>query len=198
MDTLTDLKGLWKKQEVNAAPEIKELSSKATSVTRNILFRLFVSGAAIACLTAYFVHTLMSSTELEIMTRIGMTLVVMAMVAYLISANSLLNLLLKTDYSWDSNAFLNKLIVINKKQEFIYKKLVIGYMAALLLGFILCMPQYSRGLTLAHQMLQIAEVVACILVAWFVFRPRELKKQRQIAEIINKLQSIQSQLSNNA
>ena len=130
-----------------------------------------------------------------ITTKIGLTLVIVAIVVFVATTNQMFPLLAKTDVETDSQHFLAQMIRIKHKQEFLNKTMLTGYFIFLSLGIFLYMIEYAGRGSLTFQIIAYGLTFAWIAFNWFYIRTKTIKKQLSaINEIIVRLEGVNKQL----
>jgi len=199
MSTEIDFKSLWNKQPAGDIPDTKELFAKADKLkrkTRNCLIKSNV----VLLFVAIFVGCVGFNIDHEnLTTKIGIALIITAIVFYLIAYNQTLPLLFKTNPQSSSHDYLEQLISIKRKQEFLNTVMVNIYFVLLSTGLCLYMLQFGMKLSESGAIFYYAVTFAWIAIAWFYLRPRGVKKQaKPLNELIAKLEEVNKQLDSNS
>jgi hypothetical protein len=130
-----------------------------------------------------------------ITTRIGLTLIIIAIVTFLAATNQMIPLLAKTNVETDSQHFLGQMIRIKQKQEFLNKKMLTGYFILLSVGLFLYMIEYAGRGSLTFQLIAYGITFAWIAFNWFYIRTKTIKKQQSaINDIVDRLEAVNNQL----
>jgi hypothetical protein len=197
MKNTNDLKEIWKQNESTTVPPIQEVTTRAKGTIRKIRNKLFFSGFIAAAVLGYLIYTQTKMQNEMLTTKIGVTIMALGIVLYLIVSNSILNMFLKNEFSADSRTFLDKMIVLKGKLEMLYKTITTIYFVALTAGLFLALIEQTMSETVLHKVLTYGLSVVWIAFAWFVLRPREMKKLYRLTDSINSLQNIRSQFAEN-
>lgn len=191
-----DFKELWNKQEAINVPDAKEILKEVSQLkkrTRNRLLFLNISlvlTILFILLIAIYYHPQM------ITTKIGIALAILAMVAYLIPSNNNIQYLFKSDTEANSSEYVQQLILLKKKQKFLQTTMLTLYFIFLSFGIFLYMIEYTDFTNLSDIVLSYGLVAGWILVNWFYFRPKAIKRGRtKLNDLISKLENINNQLS---
>ena len=95
----------------------------------------------------------------------------------------------------DSRGYLNQMIKLKRKQEFIGSTLISAYFIFLSLGLALYMIEYVRRGSLVFQLSAYGLSFAWIAFAFFYLAPKGIRKQRKaINEVIARLEEVNGQL----
>jgi uncharacterized membrane protein len=104
---------------------------------------------------------------------------------------------LKNEFSTDSRTFLDKMIELKNKLELLYKTITTIYFIALSVGLFLALIEQTMPESMIHKVLTYGLSAVWIAFAWFVLRPREMKKLYKLTDSVNSLQSIRNQFAEN-
>ncbi|MCB0507408.1 MAG: hypothetical protein R2739_00105 [Chitinophagales bacterium] len=185
---------LWSKQE-STPPDIKELSKKIHSFKRKNILRIILTNVVLAGTIAFIIFVWMHYQPQLLTTKIGIILTVLAMVIYIIVTNNTISLFKKTTTVASNQEYLQNLLAIKQKQQFINTTIMKIYFILLSIGIGLYMIEYASRMSFWGAIVTYAITFAWILFNWIYTRPRKIKKQEQkMNEIISKLEEIQSQL----
>ncbi|TDE11969.1 hypothetical protein [Dyadobacter psychrotolerans] len=196
MDT-NNLKDLWNKQDAIPQPDLNELLKSALKLknkNRNQMLLVMAMGVA----TMLFILTIGYFIEPELITtRIGVALIILAIIFFLVSSGGLLRLLMKdADQSLNAADYLQLLITIKEKQLVLGTRIMNLYFAALGMGLLLYMIEYTLKMPLIGGLIAYGITAAWILFNWVYLRPRILSKQQaKISEVIKNLEKVNNQLS---
>ena len=195
MNTEMDLKALWNKQDTGFAPDTKELLSKAHSLkkkTRNKLIRL---NLALLATIAFMLYVGFNIDEILLTTKLGITLVIIAMLSYLVVYNQIMPMLFKDNWDADSHEYLRELIMIKRKRDFLNKVMINIYFTLLTTGMFLYMYQFTLHDNVIGVILSYGLTFGWIGLSWFYLRPRGIKrKEKPLIEMIAKLEELNRQL----
>jgi hypothetical protein len=195
MSTEIDFKSLWNKEGTSDIPDTKELIEKAGDlkrITRSKLIRLNLLLLATAVFMIYIGFNIDNE---KLTTKIGIALITVAIVSYLAAYNQLMPLLFKSDMEMSSHEYLNQLIRIKRKQDFLNKVMINVYFSLFSVGMFLYLLQFAMRGTLIGNVLVYGLTFGWIGFSWFYLRPRGIKKKQQpLMEMINKLKAVDEQL----
>ena len=196
MDT-NNFKDLWNKQGAIPQPDYGQLiksASKLRNKSRNQMLGVMAMGIA----TMLFILTIGYFIEPELVTtRIGIALIILAIIFFLVSSGGLLRLLLKdADHSLNAADYLQLLITIKEKQLLLGTRIMNMYFIALGVGLLLYMIEYTLKMPLIGGVIAYGITATWILFNWIYLRPRILNKQQaKISEVIQNLEKVNDQLS---
>jgi hypothetical protein len=194
MSTNIDFKTLWNKQNINT-PDMNEIFEKAGRLRRKTLIRIWVTNVMLSLTVVLVTFVLIDTKSDMITTKIGICLMIIAMVMYLIVSNQLLPLVNKIDMSTDSKRYLSGLIRIKHKQEFLNTTIATIYFAFLSLGLALNMVEYLSKVSSLFKILAYASTFVWMAICWFYLNPKTSRKQRNtINGLIEKLEAVNEQL----
>ena len=177
MSANIDLKNLWHQQEV-AQPNRDELMSKLKKfkkarlnqlVVLNIL--LLTTVGIISLIWYYFQPKLIS-------TKIGMVLVIIAMLIFLLAYNQLFRLYESSAISKSNSDYLNDLIAIKRKQKFLQTTMMQLYFGLLSLGICLYLFEYVSLMPIFWGITTYVLTLGWVLFNWIYLRPKIIKKQQ--------------------
>jgi len=195
MSAEIDFKALWSNEE-SRVPDVKEIIEKAgqlTFKTRKTIWRQYI----LLSLTAIFIVFIWWYFQPKMLTtKIGIVLIIVAIISFLTAAGKLLPLLFKVDLETDSRQYLNQLIHIRHKQEFLNKTMLNCYFILLSLGVSLYMIEYVKRGTIIFQLMAYGVTFLWLAFNWFYIRPKTVKKQQKaINDVISKLDALNGQMT---
>lgn len=194
MNNDIDFKKIWNKQEIEIL-ELKNLYNKANRFKRNHLYRiiaanllLLITSISIALIWYYYQPNLLT-------TKIGIILVILAMVIYLISYNTILPLLLNNSVEDNSKEFLQQLISLKEKQLFQQTTMLSVYFIILSLGIGFYLFEYVLRMTIVWGIVAYGLTALWIAINWFYLRPKTIKKQQERTnKFISRFRELNEQL----
>jgi len=195
MSTEVDLKALWNKEEAKDMPDTKELLKKAGSLRKAARIRLIIQSVVLVAVVAILLGVGLNIDHKQPTTTIGLVLMLAAIVSYLIATNQLLPMLFKSNIEGSSQEYLNQLIRIKRKNEFLDKVMINIYFSLLMVGFSLYMVQFSMKMSTAWAVFLYVITLACLTVTWVYSRTHEIKKAiKPLNDTIKKLEAMNEQL----
>ena len=193
-DNNIDFKDLWKKQTVNQ-PDIKDLLTRISKFKKAALRSLWITNIMLFATSAFIVFIWMYYQPQFISTKIGIVLTILAMAVYVFVYNKLMTDYKNIDSTQTNQEYLQKLISIKKKQQFLQTKMMTFYFALLTIGICLYMYEYTSRMSILGASLAYGITLLWMLFNWFYLRPKQIKKQQEkINTLIEKFEEINSQL----
>jgi len=190
-----DFKALWNKEGISDIPNTKELFEKADGLKRKTRNRLIGLNLMLLVTAAFILYIGFNIDNEQLTTKIGIMLIIIAIVSYLIAYNQQLPMLFKTNMQSSSQEYLNQLISIKHKQEFLNKVMITIYFILLSAGLFLYMLQFVMKMSIGWGTISFVLSFGWIAFSWFYLRPRNIKKkQRALNEMITKLEAVNGQL----
>lgn len=194
MNNNIDFKDLWKKQTISP-PDIDELFSNLNQFKKTSLRKLILSNVLLIGTSAFIIFIWYYYQPQLITTKIGIVLIILAIVIYLFVYNQLLPSLKTIDNKLSNNKYLQNLISIKRKQQFLQSTMLNLYFILLSSGICLYMYEYTSRMTTFWAIFAYALTLAWIGFNWFYIRPKTIKKQQnKLDELISKFESVQQQL----
>jgi prepilin signal peptidase PulO-like enzyme (type II secretory pathway) len=189
-----DFKALWNRQD-SSVPDMAEILEKAGQLnrkTRNNIWRQYI---LLSLTIIFLIWVWWYYQPTMVTTKIGIMLVIIAIVSYLTIAGQLLPLLFKVNLETDSRQYLNRLIQIKQKQEFLNKTILNAYFILLSSGIFLYMIEYVGRGSIVFQLTAYGITSLWIAFNWFYIRPKTINKQQKaINDVIGKLELLNGQL----
>jgi len=195
MSNNIDLKKIWNMQE-SEIPKTKDLFKKANQFKSNNLYKLLAANIA-AVVTSIAIGFIWYYYQPELLTtKIGIVLVIVAMILFIIAYNDTIPLLLKNNLENNSKQYLQQLLLLKRKQLFLQKTILNSYFILLLLGISLYMIEYTSKMTIVWGVFSYGITLLWIAINWFFFRPRVIKKQQsKINTLISKFRKVNDQFN---
>ena len=99
------------------------------------------------------------------------------------------------DANQTNHEYLQKLIEIKKKQQFMQSTVLSWYFVVLLAGICLYMYEYASRMKVFYALLTYGVTLLWIGFNWFYLRPKQIKKQQEkINQLIGKFEEVNAQL----
>ncbi|HEY8930989.1 MAG TPA: hypothetical protein VIM55_17425 [Mucilaginibacter sp.] len=195
MSNSIDFKALWNREETSA-PDVGEIFARANKLNRNSRRKIMVCNILLILTIVFYGLMWWHFHPQMITTKIGWTLMIGAMVMYVISNYQLYPLLVKADMETDSHAFLSQMIRIKYKQESIDNLIIKIYFLLLAVGLGFYYIEYLKKGKLILQITVYGITLALLALNWFYLQERKTKKQHKaMNEIISKLEAVNAQLN---
>ncbi|WP_276379836.1 hypothetical protein [Flavobacterium sp. H4147] len=193
-DNTINFKDLWKKQTINQ-PDMQDLLIRVSKFKKAALRSLWISNILLGLTSAFIIFIWIYYQPQFISTKIGIVLVILAMVIYLFVYNKLLSSYKNIDATQTNQEYLQKLIVIKKKQQFLQTKMMSFYFVMLTAGICLYMYEYASRMSVLGAGLTYGITLLWMLFNWFFIRPKQIKKQQdKINSLIEKFEEVNNQL----
>jgi len=193
MSNNIDFKELWSRGKASA-PDVSEIFAKANRLTRKTRCKIWWSNVILSITILLMIFIWWYYQPQLLTTKIGLILILIAIVMFLITTNQLVPLLSKADEETDSRHFLQHVIRIKRKQEFLNKTMLTGYFILLSVGISLYFIEYASRGSLVFQLTVYGLTFAWIILNWIYIRTRTIKKQQKaINDIIARLEEVNGQ-----
>jgi hypothetical protein len=193
MNNFDDLKSAWLNQEVKL-PTASEVVAEARKLKRNILMKNIL---AVLTLTATMVYIAVVGVhyKFEMMsTRMGIIIILISILGGIVLNSQLLTIALQGNSNANSRDYLQQLLRYRNKQRFMQTTGMAFYFLGLTIGFIFYFYEFYRT-SHAIGIIAYSATLLWIAIAWFVLRPRAIKKQeKKLGSMIEKLEQIEAQL----
>ncbi|QDW19113.1 hypothetical protein [Flavobacterium sp. KBS0721] len=189
-----DFKDLWKKQAVNQ-PNIEDILARLKQFKKSSLRSLWRTNILLTATSAFIIFVWYHYQPEFISTKIGIILAILAMVMYVGVYNRLLGTYKNIDSTQTNQEYLQQLISIRKKQQYMQSKILSWYFILLLVGICLYMYEYASRMTVFYALITYGITLLWIALNWFYIRPKQIKKQEtKINHLIEKFEEINHQL----
>jgi len=197
MSSNIDLKALWQQQPAGDKPDINAVIKKAMSIKNKTRNKLIWTNLVLTA-TAIFVIVIWANLSTRIFTTtMGIILIVCSIVAFVAVSSGLHTELFKGHPEADTFTYLNELVSIQKKQQFIQTKVMRLYFVFLSLGLFLYMLEFEKKMSILWASVTLLCSFGWLAFAYFYLGRRQFKKQQaEMNGAIEKLQAINGQLAN--
>lgn len=193
MDNI-DFNDLWKKQTVNQS-NMEDLLARLKQFKKTSLRALWKINILLAATTAFMIFVWCHYQPQFVSTKIGIILGILAMAMYVGVYNGLLNTYKNIDSTQTNHEYLQQLILIRKKQQYMQSTILSWYFVLLLAGICLYMYEYVSRMTVFYALITYGVTLLWIAFNWFYIRPKQIKKQEsKINALIGKFEEINNQL----
>ena len=186
---------LWSGQKAEQ-PALKDLFVKMNNFKKANRKRIIVTNV-LFLLTSIFILCIWYFCQPQLLTtKIGITLIILAMAIFAISSTNNSGLLKKTNEAESNQKFLTNLLAIKEKQQFMQTTMLNIYFVLFSTGIALYMAEYTSRMTTFRAVFAYGITGLWILFNWFYVRPKQIKKQQsKLKEIIRKFEDLQTQLN---
>ena len=193
-DNNIDFKDLWKKQSVSQ-PDLTDLLARLSKFKKAALRSLWMINILLSVTSVFIVFIWIYYQPQFVSTKIGIVLTILAMVVYVFVYNKLMSDYKNIDATQANQEYLQKLISIKKKQQFLQTKMMSFYFIVLTLGICLYMYEYASRMSALGASLTYGITLLWMLFNWFYIRPKQIKKQQEkINTLIEKFEEVNNQL----
>lgn len=194
MDTNIDFKNIWK-QQTSPKPNIEELLNRLKKFKNENLRKLILTNLLLIATSLCIAFIWYRYQPQFTSTKIGIVLVILAMVIFLLAYNRMFMIFYKIDNTQSNSEYLQNLYLIKNKQKFMQTTMLNLYFIMLFLGICLYMYEYALKMSPVSAILVYAATLIWIGFNWFYIRPKTIKKQQgKVDELINKFEQINNQL----
>lgn len=189
-----DFKDLWKKQTISQ-PNIEDLLARLKQFKKAGLRTLWITNILLFATCAFIIFVWYTYQPEFISTKIGIVLVILAMVIYLVFYNRLASTYKDIVTAQTNQEYLQKLILIKKKQQFMQSTMLSLYFILLGVGIGLYMYEYTVRMTTFWAVFIYGITSLWIVFNWFYIRPKQIKKQQsKLNDLIAKFEEVNNQL----
>ncbi|KUJ60495.1 hypothetical protein AR687_18100 [Flavobacteriaceae bacterium CRH] len=193
-DNNIDFKDLWKKQTVSQ-PNIEDLLSRLKQFKKANLRSLWKTNILLFATSAFILFVWYYYQPQFISSKIGIVLAIIAMTMYVLVYNRSLKDFKDIDTTQTNHEYLQKLISIKKKQQFMQSTILSWYFVLLLVGICLYMYEYASRMTVFYALVTYGVTLLWIGFNWFYLRPKQIKKQEEkVNSLIEKFEEVNKQL----
>jgi len=187
-------KDLWKKQTVSQ-PDMQDLLSRVSVFKKVALRSLWMTNIMLLATSIFIIFIWIYYQPQLISTKIGIILIILAMMIYLLVYNKLFGKYKDIDATTTNHDYLQKLVLIKKKQQFLQTNMMSLYFVILSAGLGLYMYEYASRMTFLGAGLTYGITFLWILFSWFFIRPKQIKKQQdKINNLIQRFEEVTHQL----
>jgi len=195
MSAEIDFKALWNKEEAKDMPDTKELLKKAGNIRKMTRIKLVTQSLILLATVIFLLWVGFRIDKAQPITIVGLVMIIVAIVSYLIVANQMLPMLLRSHIEDSSQEYLNQLIRIKRKNDFINKVMINIYFGLLCLGILLYSLQFTARMSTGWEIFYYTMTFGWIGFSWFWSRPRGIKKKQQpLLDMIARLEAVNKQL----
>jgi|SRR5690606_29087500 len=189
-----DFSTIWKQQKVNQ-PDMEDLLIKLKQFKKSNLLKLIFVNISLIVTSCFIILIWYVFKPQLITTKIGIVLIILAMIIFIFSTNKLFFVFNKINNAQSNIEYLQSLATIKTKQKFIQTTIIGLYFILLSVGICLYLYEYTSRMTIGWAIFSYLITLAWIGFDWFYIRPRTIKKQEmKLDELINKFESINKQL----
>jgi uncharacterized membrane protein YidH (DUF202 family) len=193
-DNNIDFKDLWKKQTISQ-PNIEDLLVRLQQFKKANLRSLWKTNILLFATSAFILFVWYYYQPQFISSKIGIVLAILAMALYVGVYNRLSKVFKDIDTTQTNHEYLQQLILIKRKQQFMQSTMLSWYFVLLLVGICLYMYEYASRMTVFYALVTYGVTLLWIGFNWFYLRPKQIKKQEEkINDLIERFEEINNQL----
>lgn len=193
-DKNIDFKDLWKKQSVSR-PDMQDLLARLNKFKKAGVRSLWIMNILLFATSAFIVFVWIYYQPQFISTKIGIVFTILAMVIYLFAYNKLSTRYKNIEATQSNHEYLQNLILIKKKMQFLQTKMLSFYFILLTIGICLYMYEYASRMSFLGAGLTYGITLLWMGLNWFYIRPKQIKKQQaKINSLIEKFEEVNHQL----
>ncbi len=193
MNTNPDFKQLWQQQPA-ATPNLESFLGFARDYRKKQSVKKWKANAMLG-ITVFFIAYIVSRIDgLEWTTLAGALIVMLAVLLYLVMYNRLFAALGGADYKDNNREYLQRLLVYQRRQQFLQRRGISGYFILLCAGLALYMVPFLRRMTPLIATMAVLLTAGWIAFSWFYFRPRTQKRETaELDALIKKCEALNRQ-----
>ncbi len=189
-----DFKNIWQQQKISP-PDIQGLFAKLKQFRKQNVLKLIFLNIALTGTCGFIIYIWLHYQPQFISTKIGIVLVILAMVIYLIAYNKQLLLLKALNGNQSNTDYLQNLIALKRNQKHLQTTMLNLYFLLLSSGICLYMYEFALQMVKLWSIVAYAATLSWIAFHWFFTRPKTIKKQQQkIDELINRFEAVNKYL----
>ena len=193
METEIDLKKIWNKQEVET-PKVETLYAKANKLKSRSFLKLIAVNITLL-LTTILIGLIWYYQPELVITKIGITLTILAMVIFLLPYNKQFSLLSKNKTEPNSKEYLQQLTRLKEKQVFQQTTMLSVYFIILSLGIGLYLFEYVSKMTVTWGVITYAITMLWFGINWFYLRPKAITKQNvELNKLLVEFEKLNNQM----
>lgn len=193
--TATNFNELWQHQKT-AVSDPAHIIDKARKIQQGVRRKILFGNVLLAFTLAFVVFIVGYYQPEMLTTKIGTLLVVIGIVMQIVASGGMIPLVKKAQSGQSAADYLRQMLLVKKKQAFLQTTIMSLYFVLLTLGIFLYMYEYTIRMSAAGMALAYGISGLWFAFSWFYLRPKTIKKQqRQLNEIIENLESVSRQLS---
>ena len=193
MSTNIDFKDLWQKQSVSQ-PDIEDLFTKLKQFKKSNMRNLIKLNILLLTTCVFIVFVWAYFKPQFITTKIGIILIIAAISIYLFSLNKQAPIFNKIDNGLPNNEYLQTLITLKHKQQFLQTTMLNLYFIILSAGMCLYMYEYTARMTTLWAIFAYTITSAWIIFNWLYIKPKTVKKQQsKLNDLIAEFEHIADQ-----
>jgi hypothetical protein len=196
MSSNLNLNDLWKSQYA-PQPAAETLIAKWKKTKRSNLRRVLFTNILFTITSLFIIWIWIAYNPQLLTTKTGIVLVILAMAVYGLAYNSLKPLIKEIDSSSGNKEYLEKLLLLKSRQQFLHNTMLNIYFILLSAGLFLYMIEPAMAMSVQSRILVYGITAVWILFNWLYVRPKMRKKQEgKIGELIAKVNEMIRDMNN--
>jgi hypothetical protein len=193
MNQNIDIKSIWQKNKAEL-PDLTEIYERIQRFNRERIRALVITNIILVLTASFIIFVWLYYQPQYSTTKLGIAIIIFAIIMNLILSNRLLPLFMKVHQEQNNSQYLKGLLKIKEKQKFLLHVVLKLYYVFLVFGLTLYLYEYTSRMSTWGSVLTYGVIYGWILIAWFYFRPKSVKKQEQkLDELILRLTRIEEQ-----
>lgn len=189
-----NFKDLWSKQ-TSDAPNPKDLILEVKKLKQSNLKKLVFTNLLLLTTSLFIIFIWAFFKPELITTKIGIVLIILAMVSFLFAYNKSYALFKSSQETQSNSDYLKELLAIKAKQKFMATSMLNLYFILLSIGIGLYMYEYTSRMKPIWAIVTYGVTFVWILFNWFYLRPKQINKQtNKLDLLIKKVDEINNQL----
>lgn len=189
-----NFKELWAKQ-TSIAPNPENLIAEIKKMHQYNLKKLVFTNILLIATSIFIILIWIYYQPQLLTTKIGIILIILAIVVFLLAYNKSYSLFKNYKYSQSNSDYLKNLLAIKGKQKFMETTMLNLYFVLLSIGVGLYMFEYTSRMKPIWGLVTYGITFLWILFNWFYLRPKQINKQRaKLDTIISKFEMVTKQL----
>ena len=194
MESDFNIKELWKKQAVPPANQA-EMLKKIRRFRKNGLKKSVFLHVVLLLTIVFMIFIWIYFNPDLLSTKIGIVIGILPMCIVVVFNRKMISLYKALDQKQTNRDYLNNLLVLKEKENFMQTKVMGLYVILLSVGIVLYMYEYTLGWTLAFRIMAYFALCLWGAVNWFVLRPVVSgRNQRKLDTLIKQVERIKSQM----
>lgn len=194
MKSNIDIKEIWNNQEI-IAPNINDFFKIVSNFKKTQIKTIIIANIFLILISAFIVFIWIYFQPKLITTKIGIVTIIFSMLINIIALNKTM-IFYQEKFNLDNNQYLHHLINLKNKRHFLQNTMMKVYCILLSIGLGLYLVEYTQKMNLLLSVIAYFTTLLWIIVNWFYFRPKVIKKQNiELDELISKLENLNRQIN---
>jgi uncharacterized membrane protein (DUF485 family) len=193
--TEINFKELWQGQKTQLANPA-EIIQKARRLQRITRRKIILSNLLLLFTMCYIIAIVICFKPEMLTTKIGALLVVVGIVIQIVASGKMMPLLKQQPLETSNAEYLQKLLLIKKKQAFLQSRVMALYFVLLGLGLMLYLYEYTLRMSLFGMCLTYSLTIGWLVFGWIYLRKRAIRKEtNRMNAVIAELKNIETQFA---